>query len=195
MATELAVLLRNCKHSQLSDVGSNTTTGRLGYALKIQQISIQIAKTPIQIPIPQSSPELIDIGIFRPSINLTGIIDDIGGDPTTTHTNVEGMERISHTRSRVPDGDATAKQYYIPYKNKLENTCYSWIASGNENLELEIGDASYPEFASSTNSTGGGVYYVAIQQARFQLDAAKEDRWEFTMQFVTKSRYGAGFSC
>ena len=190
MAGDLAVLLRNCPHSQ---VGANTS--RIGYALKIQQISIQIAKTPIQIPIPQQSPELIDIGIFRPSINLTGIVDNIGGNSNNNTTGFEDMESVQHTRTTVPDGSASAKTYYIPYKNRLENTCYSWIASGNESLELEIGDATYPEHSGGNDATGGGVYYVAIQQARFQLDAAKEDRWEFTMQFVTKSRNGAGFSC
>ena len=37
-------------------------------------------------------------------------------------------------------------------------------------------------------SSGGGVYQVALQQARFQKTAAREDRWLFTMQFVSKAR-------
>ena len=41
-------------------------------------MSIQIAKTPIQIPIPQKSPELIDLGIFRPPISINGIVPTIG---------------------------------------------------------------------------------------------------------------------
>ena len=194
MASELAVLLRNCPHSSVNAAG-----GYIGYALKIQQVSVQIAKTPIQIPIPQASPEIIDIGSFRPSINIQGLIDNIGGDNTNTTANVQGMDSVTHLRTTAPDGDASAKTYYVPYKNRLEDAVYDWVASGNANLELEIGNATFalPTVINSVQyaSTGGGVYYVAVQQCRFQLDAAKEDRWEFNMQFVTKSRNGVDFTC
>ena len=198
MATELAVLLRNCPHSSVNAAG-----GFIGYALKAQQVSVQVAKTPIQIPIPQSSPEIIDIGSFRPSINIQGIIDNVGGDETNTTANVQGMIAVPHLRTTNPDGDNSSKTYYIPYKNRLEDAVYDWVASGNNNLELELGDASYALPLAHTHNasththqaTGGGVYYVAVQQCRFQLDAAKEDRWEFTMQFVTKSRNGVDFTC
>jgi hypothetical protein len=75
--------------------------------------------------------------------------------------------------------------YYFPYKNKLEEAAYTWIAATVSELELEIGDATTP---TGTNHTGGGVYKVAIQQARFQVDASKEDRWTFAFQLVSKSR-------
>ena len=198
MATELAILLRNGPHETI-----NAAAGNIGYALKCSQVSVQVAKTPIQIPIPQSSPELVDIGSFRPSINIIGLIDNIGGDSTNVVANVQGMTAINHTRETGPNGSATAKTYYIPYKNRLEDVVYNWIASGNDNLELEIGDAEYAigvthaHGGGSTHThqgTGGGVYYVAVQQCRFQLDAAKEDRWEFNMQFVAKSRDGVTFT-
>lgn len=198
MATELAVLLRNCPHNAV-----NAAAGNIGYALKVTQISVQVAKTPIQIPIPQSSPELVDIGSFRPSINIVGLVDNIGGDSTNINTaNVYGMSAVQHLRTAGPDGDASAKTYYVPYKNRLEDAVYNWVASGTDNLELEVGDAmtavgfnhTHNSSAHTHLSTGGGVYFVAIQQCRFQLDAAKEDRWEFNMQFVCKSRDGVTFT-
>ena len=54
----LAVLLRNGSH----------TSATIRYALKCNDVAISYAKTPIQIPIAQQSPELIDLGYFRPSI-------------------------------------------------------------------------------------------------------------------------------
>ena len=89
----------------------------------------------------------------------------------------------------------------------------TWIASNTSgdiaNLELEIGDANFPVYgdaaetnvnhvdddltatltnASGTSLTGGSVYEVAIQSARFEVDPGTEDRYQFQMQFVATSR-------
>ena len=70
-------------------------------------------------------------------------------------------------------------------KNILENAAVTWVYTANNELELEIGDYQTP---TGSNHTGGSLYKVAIQQCRFQIDASKEDRWTFAMQFVCKSR-------
>ena len=54
MAVE--VFLRNCRHSQLDG-----SSGRIGYALKCDQVSVTYAKTPIQVPIPKNDPILEDV--------------------------------------------------------------------------------------------------------------------------------------
>ena len=59
----LAVLLRNGPHSGAS----------VRYALKCNDVAMSYAKTPIQIPIAQQSPELIDLGYFRPSVTEQGL--------------------------------------------------------------------------------------------------------------------------
>ena len=41
---------------------------------------------------------------------------------------------------------------------------------------------------SATWESGGGVYVVALQQARFQVDPSTEDRWTYQMQLVCESR-------
>ena len=177
---EVSVLLRNTTHT-----GTATNTTHIRYGLLCDNVAISIAKTPIQIPIPQNSPELIDLGIFRPNISLNGIVPTIGEGNSTT-TGYEGMVSFVHT-----DVNGNAQTYYFPYKNKLEEAAYKWITSTTTDLELEIGDAGTP---MGSNHTGGGVYKVAIQQARFQVDAAREDRWTFAMQFVCKSRQDVTFS-
>ena len=49
------------------------------FALKADSVTISISKTPIQIPIPQNTPQLVDFGIFRPAITVSAIVDNIGG--------------------------------------------------------------------------------------------------------------------
>ena len=171
---QVSILLRKGPHD---GTASNATT-RIRYALLCDNFSVQIAKTPIQIPIPQKSPEIVDLGIFRPSLSINGLVPTLG-EGTSTVAGYEGMEVFQYTKGGV------AANYYFPYKNKLEEAAYTWIAATVSELELEIGDATTP---TGTNHTGGGVYKVAIQQARFQVDASKEDRWTFAFQFVCKSR-------
>ena len=81
---ELAVLLRTCKHSEI-DITSrrNSIPDKFGYALKCDNVSISYAKTPIQVPIPQQSPQLIDIGVYRPSVSLSGLVETVGGNTPT----------------------------------------------------------------------------------------------------------------
>ena len=208
---ELAVLFRNGTHA----------SANIRYALKCNDIAIAYARTPIQIPIAQQSPELIDLGFYRPSITCTGIVDTVGEDSNNTgnatHTDYKGTAGMAsflvtrtttaHTSVYSDGGDASAQRYFIPYKNALEEAVSSWIyLSGDTGLEIEIGDAKFPvasydgyldpanassRFASGSennHATGGAIYNVAIQQARFAVNAAREDRYDFSLQFVSTSR-------
>ena len=173
----VSVLLRDGSHA--------AATVRLG--LKAEQFAINIAKTPIQIPIPQQSPEIIDLGIFRPSITLSGLIDNEPTDAsntTNTPTGARGMPSFVHS----------GQTYFFPYKNYLEEQVVKWVSTEDTLLQVEIGDSTTPLSSGSANSTGGGLYIVAIQQAQFTQEPAKEDRWQFTMQFVAKARNDITFS-
>lgn len=203
----LAVLLRNGPHSSAS----------VRYALKCNDVAMSYAKTPIQIPIAQQSPELIDLGYFRPSVTVTGIIDTVGGNANNTTAGFAGMDSFSYSRQLASDAnyysdggtsDTAAQTYYVPYKNALEEAVATWMYLDTTPLQIEIGDAKYPidsyggyiSGGAATNrfhavsgnrdnhATGGAIYEVAIQQCRFSLKAATEDRYEFTMQFVAKAR-------
>ena len=179
---ELAVLVRTCQHV---NIPSTPTTTNFGYALKCDNVSISYSKTPIQVPIPQQSPQLIDIGVYRPSVSLSGVIETTGGNSSETTSGFEGMASMMHTRSSGYGSSVHAKKYFLPYKNKLEDFTTNFVYSSETPLELEWGDATIPV---GTNHTGGAVYLVALQQARFQVDAAKEDRYTFSMQFVVSAR-------
>jgi hypothetical protein len=203
----LAVLLRNGPHSSAT----------VRYALKCNDVAVSYAKTPIQIPIAQQSPELIDLGYFRPSVTVTGLIDTVGGNSSNTTVGFAGMESFTYSRQLASDANhfsdggtsnTAAQTYYIPYKNALEEAVATWMYLDDSPLQIEIGDAKYPidsyggyiSGGDATNrfhavsgnrnnhATGGAIYEVAIQQCRFSLKAATEDRYDFTMQFVAKAR-------
>ena len=176
------VLLRNCKHT---DLGS---AGKIGYALKAEQVSITYAKTPIQVPIPQNDPQIIDLGIYRPALTINGFVDTVGGDPTNTTTGFEGLLGTLVLRTAGYGSNANSKTYYFPTKNALETFCRDEIFSKNIPIEVEIGDAAYPNYSSPNQATGGAVYEVALQQFRVQVDATKEDRYALSMQFVVGAR-------
>ena len=178
MAVEMpvSVLIRDGTHA-----GATTRFG-----LKAEQFSLTIAKTPIQIPIPQQSPELIDLGIFRPSLTLSGVVENEPEDVTNTSNTVTG------TRA-CPAFTYSGQTYYFPYKNLLEQQVVKWVSTEDTILQVEIGDTTTPLSTNSANSTGGGLYHVAIQQCQFTQEPAKEDRWNFTLSFVCKARNDISF--
>ena len=174
----LSVLLRDGEHD---DTNSSANEATERFALKCDTFAVNIGKTPIQIPIPGSSPELMDLGIMRPSVTISGVVDTVQPSPA----------------SITISGEA----YKIPFKNQLENAVYTWAASEVTLLEIEIGDTTYPAQANATDAyasgiingsesswTGGAIYRVALQSARFGINAAREDRYDFSMQFVAAAR-------
>ena len=134
------------------------------FALKADSFSINYVKTPVQIPIANGgSPELIDIGTIRPSITVTGIVDT--SDPSET---VSGPTRNSST------------SYVVPTKEQLEDfVTTEFFNESSSKVEVMISDGS---------GTPVAAYEAAISQARFDLAPATEDRFSFTMVFVTKFR-------
>jgi hypothetical protein len=254
MSAITSVLIRNGRHAS---TGAGAATER--YMLLCDNLSVSIAKTPIQVPLPQKTPVLIDLGMFRPSISISGLIDTIGGDTSnvTSATVTRGMVGTSISLKDSDTGATSSQTYYTPYKNALETAAYLWLTDADTPLEVEVLDAATPlsmnystgtitqgsgsttvtgsgttfttamigatftrasgaaniitAVASATgmtvtsadagglvsagtaytiraNSTGGGIYPVTFQQARFQVDAAKEDRWTYSLQFAAGSR-------
>jgi len=173
----LAVLLRDGSHAG--------ATVRL--ALKCDQFSVAITKTPIQVPIPRASPILLDMGSNRPSITISGLVDNVGGDTSNTTSDFWDMESMT----------ISGQTYYIPYKNYLENKLVTWV-TGDQDVQLEVGDASVTEGTSpavggSNAATGGGVYMAIVQQLNFSVAPSTEDRWMFTVQFAAGLREGITF--
>ena len=97
---DLSVLLRDGTNSGATD--------RL--ALKTEQLSLSYGRQPIQIPLPGASPIIIDLGQSRPTITISGIMDNIGEDLSNTTQNAFfNMEKFT----------TQGQTYYVPYKNYL----------------------------------------------------------------------------
>tara|TARA_R110000824_G_scaffold297510_1_gene485713 strand:+ start:43 stop:573 length:531 start_codon:yes stop_codon:yes gene_type:complete len=176
MNAPLAVLLRNGTHA--------AATVRL--ALKAEQLAITYVRSPIQIPQVQGNPTIFDLGQVRPAMTLSGLVDNIGTSLDQTTANYGyNMEALT----------ISGQTYYVPYKNYLESKLVTWLTDDGYEVQVEIGDATTPDYSGSgtTASTGGGIYPVAIQQVQFTQTPGTEDRWMYSISFVAKLRTGIAF--
>lgn len=104
-------------------LGVTLVSGATTYRLEAESVSIAYERSPIQIPLPGSNPLLLDLGQFRPSINIDGKIPVTAGS----------------------DGGVT-----IPSKNNLEDAVENWW---NAPITVTIlGDAYVSKIASCTFS-------------------------------------------
>jgi len=168
MDAPLSVLLRDGTHAGAS----------VRLALKAEQFSVNIARTPLVTAIAGITPIILDLRINRPSITISGLIDNIGNDTTNTTSGFEDMESMT----------ISGQVYYIPYKNYLEGKLATWGTGGSTDLQVEVGDATTPIHSGGTDATGGGIYRVATQQMQFALAPGMEDRWTYSVQFAAKLR-------
>lgn len=182
MEAPLSVLLRNNTHASAS----------VRLALKVDQLTLAYARTPIHIAIPFSEPEIFDLGSTRPTITMSGLVDAVGGDQSNTSSGTDDVSGNTYAFKGMESLTIGSQTYYIPYKNYLEAQLVKFNTSTAAELQLEIGDATTPDYSGSgtTASTGGGIYKVAIQQFQFSQMPAMEDRWTFSIQFVSQWREG-----
>ena len=142
--------------------GKTGGSDEIRYALKADSFSVSYTKTPVQIPLPSGAdPQITDFGFLRPSITITGLVDT--DDPSETVTG--------------PDKSGTS--YSVPTKEQLEDFVTGQVYDTSSSpLEIMIADGS----------TVKASYDVAVQQARFDVAPATEDRFSFSMVFVSKKR-------
>ena len=166
--SELEVLLRDVAH----------TGSGVKLALKCEQLSISFQKSPIQLAIGRN-PSLTDPSLInRPSITISGTIENSANFPDNNTSNYWGMEALS----------INSQTYYVPYKNYLEDFLLDTQVTSTSIMQLEIGDATTPISTVSADATGGSVYSVVAQQFQFTMLPGMEDRWMFTISFVASSR-------
>ena len=199
MDSSLSVLLRSGDHGA-------TAASVVRLALKCDQVTVAIARSPIQIGFPNGEPITFDLGINRPSVTISGIIDSVGGDTTNTTHAAEsapggqwygGMEKITLTGPNTAfSAWNEARDYFIPYKNYLEEKLVTWSTMSGVDLQLEIGNAQYPTYRKagdgdrlvSGDTTGGAIYKVVVGTMQFMQAPGTEDRWTFSIQFPAKTR-------
>ena len=184
MEAPLSVLLRNNTHASAS----------VRLALKVAQLTLAYARTPIHIAIPFSEPEIFDLGSTRPTITMSGLVDAVGGDQSNTSSGTDDVSGNTYAFKGMESLTIGSQTYYIPYKNYLEEKLLTWTTKEGQDLQLEIGDATTPQATSGAFSTGGGIYPVAIQQFQFALAPGMEDRYTYSIQCVAKFRDDVAFA-
>jgi len=170
-STQFNTIVRGINNTNIKAHADDAdVTGVRRYALKADSFGVSVTKTPIQIPFPQNSPELIELGMFRPNITVTGTVDR---DQSTTPEKVTGP-----AKGNSSDGDKA--NFYVPTQKQLESFA----------TDVIYDDSSTPIQLVVQTSTGTvyGTYEVAITQARFDLAPGTEDRFSFSMTFVAKDR-------
>lgn len=182
MEAPLSVLLRNNTHASAS----------VRLALKVDQLTLAYARTPIHIAIPFSEPEIFDLGSTRPTITMSGLVDAVGGDQSNTSSGTDDVSGNTYAFKGMESLTIGSQTYYIPYKNYLEDRLTTWLTNtGGIDLQIEIGDATRPVATGSSNlATGGAIYKVALGRMQFTQEPGAEDRWVFTMQFISEWREG-----
>lgn len=142
------------------------------FALKVEDVAIQVARTPLQIPVPQASPFIFDIGSYRPSITLSGTLDDLDTGDSFSF-----------------DGSGSSVDYYVPTQFQLLTAATDWVHREQSQFVYVL-HSNYDGSDASTQFFD--KYECAIQQFRCNLSAGAEQYWEFTLQFVMNRRIGSG---
>jgi len=142
------------------------------FALKAEDVAIQVARTPLQIPVPQNSPFIFDIGSYRPSLTISGVLDDIDTNDSVSF-----------------DGGSGAQTYRVPTQFELTTAATDWVHRVGKQ-HVYVLHSNYDSSAAATKFFD--KYEGAVQQYRCQLQAAIESKWEYTLQFVTRRRSGTG---
>ena len=170
-STQFDTIVRGVNNTNIKAHSNDTAiTGIRRYALKADSFGVSITKTPIQIPFPQNSPELIELGMFRPNITISGTVDR---DQSDTPEVVTGP-----AKGNSSDGNKT--NYFVPTQKQLESfVTGSVYDDGSTPLQLIV---------QTSEGTTYATYEVAVQQGRFDLAPGTEDRFQFSLSFVAKDR-------
>ena len=177
---EFTTCVRGINNTNIKAHSNDTAiTGIRRYALKADSFGVSITKTPIQIPFPQNSPELIELGMFRPNITVSGTVDrDQADTPEFVTGPTKGFNDGGGTA--IANLDPYHDKYYVPTQKQLESFVTGSIYDdGVTPLQLIVQTEAGTTYAT---------YEVAVAQGRFDLAPGTEDRFQFSLSFVAKDR-------
>ena len=138
----------------------NTSTTEK-YALQVEKISIAIQKNPVQIAAPKMSPYLFDLGIYKPVINLTGVVDDQSSGQTVVVT--------------LDDG---AETFRVPTAYQMSRMSTDWWYDSGQAIYLYILNPDNGIYVSFFR------YTSALNNLAIDYAAATEERPSFSMSLA-----------
>jgi len=173
-----SMILLNDGNTDSTDSASRAA----GHVLKAESLTITLSKTPIQIPLPSSSPQLLDLNMIRSNITIGGLVENTvseGSDYTLLASVVtDGALDGDPSGTDVPSDNTALNHhgvYTYPDKAALEHyfTSEAYIP-GNE-LALIMIDPS---------GTSYSFYNISGQSATFILAPGTEDRYSYNLVFA-----------
>ena len=136
---------------------SNSTSGNpTRYALQVEKVTLALQKNPIQIAAPKNSPYLFDLGTYKPTLTLTGVVDD-----------------QSSGNSVSLGGTA----YKLPTAYQISRLSTDWWYDTTQVINLYIQE---PDYGSNTSYF---KYRAALSTVSLDYKALSEERPEFSMVF------------
>ena len=148
-----SVFLEN--ESDWSAASSGSTTR---YALQVEKVAVVFQKNPIQIAAPKNSPYLFDLGTYKPTITITGTVDDQSSGNSVS---------LGLTAFKLP----TAYQ--------ISRLSTDWWFDTTQVINL------YIEEPNSGSNVSYFKYKAALSTVTLDYKALSEERPEFTMIFFT----------
>ena len=178
---EFTTCVRGINNTNIKAHTNNTAiTGIRRYALKADSFGVSITKTPIQIARPNpDGPEILEIGLYRPNITISGTVDrDQADTPEFVTGPTKGFNDSGGTA--IANLDPYHDKYYVPTQKQLE----SFVTD----IKYDTNSTPIQLVVQTSTGTTYATYDVAVTQGRFDLAPGTEDRYSFTMTFVAKDR-------
>ena len=149
--TSTAVFLENESDWSAASSGSATK-----YALQAEKVTVVIQKNPIQIAAPKNSPYLFDLGTYKPTVTITGTVDDQSSGNSVTFKSAS---------------------YKLPTAYQISRLSTDWWFDTTQVINL------YIEEPNSGSNVSYFKYKAALSTVTLDYKALSEERPEFTMIF------------
>jgi hypothetical protein len=141
-----------------SDWSAASSGSATKYALQAEKVTVVIQKNPIQIAAPKNSPYLFDLGTYKPTITITGTVDDQSSGNSVS---------LGLTAFKLP----TAYQ--------ISRLSTDWWFDTTQVINLYIQE---PDSGSNASYF---KYKAALSTVTVDYKAGSEERPEFSMIFFT----------
>lgn len=162
---------------------NGATSGGKGHVLKAESFSMTLAKTAIQVAVPNDTPALMDLNMIRPNLTIGGIVENtvpVGSDyslPATATT--DGDIATGDPTGTGVRADSSALNfdgtYTHPDKATLEYFFYTKAYTGTTKTCLIV---------LNPDGTTFSFYSIAGQTATFILAPGTEDRYSYSLTFA-----------
>jgi hypothetical protein len=162
-----------------NDLDDTNASRAAGHIIKVESLTITLSKTPIQIPLPSASPQLLDLNMIRSSITIGGLVENtvpIGDDYTLAAT-------------ATTDGDLDGNPSGTPVQANVEALFHHGLYTHPDKAALEFyftTEAYLPDnemalIIIDPSGTSYSFYNISGQSATFILAPGTEDRYSYNL--------------